>query len=68
MKVGHHGAGSSSAQNFIKEISPHIAVISSGGEYGHPHSDTLAILKDVGADNYRTDEQGKNITVQDVRI
>ncbi len=58
LKVGHHGAGSSSAPSFIKEVSPKVAVISSGGEYGHPHPDTLAILKDVGADIYRTDEQG----------
>ena len=58
LKVGHHGAGSSSAPSFIKAVSPKVAVISSGGEYGHPHDDTLAILKDVGADIYRTDEQG----------
>lgn len=58
LKVGHHGAGSSSAPSFIKAVSPKVAVISSGGEYGHPHADTLAILKDVGADVYRTDEQG----------
>lgn len=58
LKVGHHGAGSSSATSFIKAVSPEVAVISSGGEYGHPHSDTLAILSEVGANIYRTDEQG----------
>ena len=65
LKVGHHGAGSSSAPSFIKEVSPKVAVISSGGEYGHPHSDTLAILKDVGADIYRTDEQGTIVVTAD---
>jgi len=65
LKVGHHGAGSSSSSSFIKEVSPKIAVISSGGEYGHPHSDTLAILKDVGADIYRTDEQGTIVVTAD---
>lgn len=65
LKVGHHGAASSSSQSFIKEVSPKVAVISSGGEYGHPHSETLAILNDVGADIYRTDEQGTIIVTAD---
>ena len=60
LKVGHHGAGSSSASSFIKAVSPEVAVIScgEGNSYGHPHADTLAILNEVGADIYRTDEQG----------
>ena len=60
LKVGHHGAGSSSVQSFIKAVSPDVAVISCGedNKYGHPHTDTLAILNEVGADIYRTDEQG----------
>ena len=65
LKVGHHGSSSSSAPSFIKEVSPKVAVISSGGEYGHPHSDTLAILKQVGADIYRTDEQGTIVVTAD---
>lgn len=65
LKVGHHGAGSSSDPSFIKKVSPEVAVISSGGEYGHPHSDTLAILNDVGADIYRTDEQGTVVVTAD---
>lgn len=65
LKVGHHGAGSSSAPSFIKEVSPKVAVISSGGEYGHPHSDTLTILNEVGADIYRTDEQGTIVVTAD---
>ena len=60
LKVGHHGAGSSSAPSFIKAVSPEVAVIScgEGNSYGHPDYETLAILKEVGADIYRTDEQG----------
>lgn len=65
LKVGHHGAGSSSAPSFIKEVSPKVAVISSGGEYGHPHSGTLTILNEVGADIYRTDEQGTIVVTAD---
>ncbi len=60
LKVGHHGAGSSSAPSFIRAVSPEIAVISCGRDnsYGHPDYETLAILNEVGADIYRTDEQG----------
>ena len=60
LKVGHHGAGSASSRSFIKEVSPEVAVISCGenNKYGHPHADTLAILNEVGAKIYRTDEQG----------
>lgn len=67
LKVGHHGAGSSSATSFIKEVSPEVAVIScgEGNSYGHPHADTLAILNEVGAKIYRTDEQGTIVVTAD---
>ena len=67
LKVGHHGAGSSSAPSFIRAVSPEVAVISCGEDnsYGHPHKDTLAILNDVNADIYRTDEQGTIIVTAD---
>ena len=67
LKVGHHGAGSASSRSFIKAVSPEVAVISvgEGNSYGHPHSDTLAILNEVGADIYRTDEQGTVVVTAD---
>lgn len=67
LKVGHHGAGSASSSGFIKAVSPDIAVISvgEGNSYGHPHSDTLAILNEVGANIYRTDEQGTIVVTAD---
>ena len=67
LKVGHHGAGSASSSSFIKAVSPDIAVISvgSGNRYKHPHADTLAILNEVGADIYRTDEQGTVVVTAD---
>ena len=67
LKVGHHGAGSSSATSFIKEVSPEVALIScgEGNSYGHPHADTLAILNEVGAKIYRTDEQGTIVVTAD---
>ena len=67
LKVGHHGAGSASSSSFIKAVSPEVAVISvgEGNSYGHPHADTLAILNDVGAKIYRTDEQGTIVLTAD---
>ena len=67
LKVGHHGAGSASSSSFIKAVSPDIAVISvgEGNSYGHPHADTLAILNEVGANIYRTDEQGTIVVTAD---
>ena len=67
MKVGHHGAGSASSSSFIKAVSPNIAVISvgEGNSYGYPHADTLAILNEVGANIYRTDEQGTIVVTAD---
>ena len=67
LKVGHHGAGSASSSSFIKAVSPNIAVISvgEGNSYGHPHADTLAILNEVGANIYRTDEQGTIVVTAD---
>ena len=67
LKVGHHGAGSASSKSFIKAVSPDVAVISvgEGNSYGHPHADTLAILNEVGADIYRTDEQGTVVVTAD---
>ncbi len=67
LKVGHHGAGSASSSSFIKAVSPEVAVISvgEGNSYGHPHADTLAILNEVGANIYRTDEQGTIVVTAD---
>ena len=67
LKVGHHGAGSASSSSFIKAVFPEVAVISvgEGNSYGHPHADTLAILNEVGANIYRTDEQGTIVVTAD---
>ncbi len=65
LKVGHHGSDTSSTELFISEVSPSVAVISSGGEYGHPNDNVLAILNDYKADIYRTDEVGTVIVTAD---
>jgi beta-lactamase superfamily II metal-dependent hydrolase len=60
LKVGHHGSSSASSAAFLKEVTPHIAVISVGANntYGHPAPLALARLAAVNATVYRTDKQG----------
>lgn len=67
LKVGHHGSKTSSSIKFINTVSPKAAVISCGvdNSYGHPNSQTLATLKNVGADIYRTDEVGTVTVIAD---
>jgi len=55
LKVGHHGSKTSSSAEFLKEALPNIAVISCGKTiYGHPHKQTLEMLKRYGAATYVT--------------
>ncbi|MGN1070854.1 MAG: ComEC/Rec2 family competence protein [Candidatus Fimadaptatus sp.] len=65
IKVGHHGAGSSSGAEFLEQVSPSWAVISVGADndFAHPHAVTLTRLCAAGARVLRTDENG-TITVQ----
>ncbi len=59
LKVAHHGSKFSSSENFLKEISPKIAIIEVGkNSYGHPTPDVLKRLASVGAQIFRTDKDG----------
>lgn len=57
LKVGHHGAASSTGTLLLAQTTPSVAVISVGhNNYGHPSPDTLERLSDCAI--YRTDECG----------
>jgi len=60
LKVSHHGSKYSSTDEFIKAVSPQIAVIEVGREnsYGHPTEDVLARLAKYGINIFRTDQDG----------
>jgi competence protein ComEC len=47
LKIAHHGSKTSSAEEFIKAVSPDVAVISAGqnNSYGHPHKEVLDIFE-----------------------
>lgn len=51
LKVGHHGSGYSSCEEFLERIAPDLAVIScsAGNRYGHPSEETVERLKAAGA-------------------
>jgi len=60
LKVSHHGSKTSSSEEFIKSVSPQIAVISAGigNKYGHPHQEVLELLEKYGIKILRTDKDG----------
>lgn len=67
LKVGHHGSSSSTSADFLKAVNPTFAVISmaKGNDYGHPHKETMALLKAKSIKVYRTDECGTIIATSD---
>ena len=60
LKVAHHGSKHSSSNKFLEHVRPKVAVISvgAGNSYGHPHSETLERLGNVGSTVLRTDKLG----------
>lgn len=60
LKVGHHGSITANDLKFLQAIKPRQAVISCGvdNKYGHPSPKTLENLKQIGAQIWRTDQQG----------
>lgn len=60
LKVGHHGSSTSSTREFLKEVSPEIALISAGRDssYGFPAPRTLKSLEEKDIFILRTDQWG----------
>src|SRR5690606_17692938 len=59
VKVAHHGSRDQEAALY-EALGPRIALISAGegNDYGHPRSETLALLAAVDAHVLRTDQRG----------
>ena len=60
LKVGHHGSRTSSSEEFLAVMKPHIAVVSVGkfNKFRHPSKSVLQKLKDHTIEIHRTDEEG----------
>jgi len=60
LKLGHHGSSTSTCEEFLNAVSPSIAIASLGedNEYGHPHREIVALMKEYDLPFYRTDKNG----------
>ena len=59
LKVGHHGSKTSTSKEYIEKVLPKYAVISAKEKYyGHPHKDTLEVLKENNVQIYITEKVG----------
>lgn len=67
IKFGHHGSSSSSSNTFIEAVSPKYGIISCAkdNKYGHPHRETLDIIKKYNIKTFRTDTEGEIILTSD---
>lgn len=60
LKLGHHGSRTSSSMQFLNKVHPDLAIIQAGKEnsYGHPHTQVIERLDDLGISYLCTCEQG----------
>ena len=60
IKVPHHGSLSSSSEEFLARVKPDIAIVSAGrsNHFGHPVPAVLDRYRAVGAQVFRTDQDG----------
>ncbi|MGY4689638.1 ComEC/Rec2 family competence protein [Salibacterium sp. K-3] len=63
LKIGHHGAQTSTSAAFVEAVHPEIAILSYGeNDYGHPSADVVKTLRETDVELYSTYESG-NIEV-----
>ncbi|MEK7627507.1 MAG: ComEC/Rec2 family competence protein [Patescibacteria group bacterium] len=60
LKAAHHGSKTSTSDDFLKTVSPEIAIIQVGQDnsYGHPHQSVLERFEKFGIPFFRTDKNG----------
>lgn len=60
LKIGHHGAGDATCEEFLTAVSPKIGIISvnKANIRGYPAEEVIERLKKIGTQLYRTDENG----------
>lgn len=69
VKVAHHGSRTSSTEQFVKAVTPKLAIISVGQRsmFGHPHKEVVDRWRDVGAQILTTGENGMITAISDGR-
>ncbi len=60
LKLAHHGSRNGTDARWLELVAPDLAVASlgSGNSFGHPHSETIALLRQYRVPLLRTDERG----------
>ena len=60
LKVGHHGSSTSSGPDFLRKVSPSVAVVpvAAVNRYGHPSPKVMGLLREMGVRTMRTDIHG----------
>jgi competence protein ComEC len=60
VKIPHHGSLTSSAPEFVRALSPTVAIVSAGraNHFGHPVPEVLDRYREAGAEVFRTDRDG----------
>ncbi|MBL0210731.1 MAG: hypothetical protein IPQ13_07455 [Holophagaceae bacterium] len=56
LKVGHHGSRSASEPEWIRLLSPEVAIITAGrrNRFGHPHEETMEALRQAAVSTFIT--------------
>ena len=71
LKVAHHGSKTSTSKEFLKAVKPKVSLIEvgAGNSYGHPTSQVLDNLKEIGSKIFRTDLSGTiGLEIKDNKI
>lgn len=70
LKVPHHGSATSSSAEFIRAVSPELAMISAGAvnRFGHPNRDVVARLRRSGARVIELSRAGGTIVSSDGKV
>jgi competence protein ComEC len=69
LKVAHHGSRNGTDARWLQVVRPELAVASLGrnNDYGHPHSETVSLLRREGIPFLRTDQLGTITITSDGR-
>ena len=69
LKLAHHGSRNGTDARWLQMVRPELAVASLGknNDYGHPHSETISLLRRSGLPLLRTDQLGTITITSDGR-
>jgi beta-lactamase superfamily II metal-dependent hydrolase len=67
LKLAHHGSRNGTDHGWLDMVAPEVAVASlgTGNDYGHPHSETISLLRRNAVPFLRTDLRGTITIVSD---